>query len=251
MGDNASFISYSPVEAIGTRYEPISISRASNNKPWGVFAIVNTEQKTSTISYTQFSGGGEDTINGIYYSGMLAIHNGNGEVSYSEFRKNYGDDALNIQGGNIHVYSNLFEETFSDGIDVDFTSKEAGVEGNTFKNIGGDAIDLSWSDIIVSKNIIEGCGDKGVSVGERSNPKITENSITNCNIGVAIKDQSQAIISNNKFTQNKTALSLYQKKEIFGGGEVTLENNIFLNNNVISTVDSTSTIHSDLIPVLE
>lgn len=244
MGSGASIISYSPVEAIGTESRPISIEK-SGARPWGVFAILNTERTRSSVVNVHLSGGSEDTVNGIYFTGMLSMHNSDGEIFSSVFRESYGDDALNIKGGSVQIHDNFFTETSMDGIDGDFPLETTSVENNMFLNLGGDGMDLSWSNISISKNTVEQCADKGISIGERSYPIIIENSISNCDMGIAVKDQSKAIISSNTLSNNRVAVSLYRKKLFFGGGEAVLKDNVFTDNTETYFTDSLSKITLD------
>ena len=117
---------------------------------------------------------------------------------------------------------------------------------------------MSLSNINVSHNYIENVGDKGISVGEKSNPNIISNTIKNASIGIAVKDLSSPILIDNLFINNLIALASYKKiwRYEFGGspfvGKNYFENNllnisldhenlsigkshiIFLNNSVIT-----------------
>ena len=86
---------------------------------------------------------------------------------------------------------------------------------------GNDGPDISGSDVLIQNNIIKNSGDKGISVGERSTPKIYNNLIEGCVIGIAVKDGSRAEISDNKLIKNKTGIAAYLKKPLYViGGQV-------------------------------
>jgi len=240
MGEGTSFISYSPVIAQGNAATPIRIIRATQNKSWGTFAVVNTEREKSIIDYVEFNGGSGDSINGIVFTGMVAFHNTDVDIFNSTFQNSSGegggDDALNIKYGKALIANSIFRHTFSDGIDTDAVNKDTVIRNNTFYNIGydktagGDAIDISWSDILIENNEVNDCIDKGISVGEGSKPLIKHNLIKSCSIGVAIKDASVALIENNNFSDIKIGVSAYRKKPEFSvGGTARVFDNIFKN----------------------
>lgn len=241
LGDDASFVSYSPVMAIGTNERPIVV-QAAGDDAWGVFAVVNTETASSSFVHNKFSGGGETIINGVYFSGMLALHNADGQITDSEIRGTTGDDGVNVKSGSVVVTRNRFVENSSDGIDVDYPRPGTVVADNYFIDNKGDCIDLSWSEIPVTNNMILGCGDKGISVGERSAPTLDGNIIVGTATGIAVKDQSNTVISNTVFLDNRIAVSAYQKKNFFGGGVVTVRDSTDWGSQEQTFSDEVSTI---------
>jgi len=230
MGNRASFISYRPVIAQGEEGNPIRVQPLYDSTPWGVFAVINTESRPSVFAFVAMRYGSEDLINGIPISGMLAMHNANGEIRDSVITDAQGDDGVNIKIGSVLVSNNRFEGNYSDGIDMDFVNPETVIVNNLFMDNKGDGVDLSWSDIAVRDNVIIRSSDKGVSVGERSNPELTNNIIVDCTIGIAVKDLSHVSIIGNTLVSNRTALSAYRKKPIFGGGTAELADNVLWNN---------------------
>lgn len=230
FGPSVSLISYSPVNAIGTFSQPISINSLFPNQPWGVFATINTNQK-NTFGNVHLKGGKDATINGVYFSGMLSIHNGDLEFRSGSIQNAGADDGIHVLFGQAIIVDSLFRDNISDGIDIDFAKGESLFERNVFAATGGDAVDLSFSKITVRENTVRACGDKGVSVGEASTPLIENNTIKKCAYGIAVKDRSKAAITNNIFEENEIAIGLYRKKPHFmEGGEATISKNTFVNN---------------------
>ena len=72
-------------------------------------------------------------------------------------------------------------------------------------------------------------GDKGISVGENSQLYAVNNTLKGNLIGVQSKDRSTAILLNQTFTNNKTALHAYKKNWRYGEGGV-----IFLGKSTVS-----------------
>lgn len=240
LGSEVSIISYSPVYVRGTAGTPVRISRAQGSKEWGSLLIVNAPA-TSTVNFLVADGGSGAYINGILATGMIAFHNSDVEIADSVFRNAEDDDALNVKSSGGFIENSLFEGNSSDGIDIDYP-EDFVVRNNTFNSHGGDAIDLSFSDIVVSGNTISDCGDKGISVGERSNPNITDNTIKGCDIGIAVKDQSIAAIEANEITNNRIGISVYKKKSEFGGAIANLLENLLKGNQIDTETDDLSSI---------
>ncbi len=246
LNKDVSFVSYSPIEAISGVNYPIEVKRLDPNESWGVFAIMNTERERNKLDYVNFSGGSGAIIHGIYFTGMLAAHNSDIEISNSLFEDAGDDDALNIKGGEFVVKNSTFKNNSFDALDVDYAKGE--VVDNTFLgNIGadGDAIDFSFSEVTVRGNQIDECGDKGISVGEKTNIIIENNEVKNCLIGIAVKDSSTAKILDTSLIHNETGISLYRKKQLFGGGEASLSGVVFENNSQDIELDDLSKIFYD------
>ncbi|MFT5036453.1 MAG: parallel beta-helix repeat protein [Candidatus Azotimanducaceae bacterium] len=241
MEDEVSIVSYGAVHIFGTDSKPVSISPSSTNKKsWGTFAVVNAP--TSTVQHLIASGGSGDRIHGIAFSGMVAFHNTDVQLTDSVFESAMNDDALNVKMSAGWINNSIFKNNSSDGIDLDYAKGEFTILTNTFTKNGGDAIDLSHSNVLISENTIRECADKGISVGEVSTTRITKNTISECRIGIAVKDLSQAEISENSITDTETAISLYLKKHEFGGGSALLKSNEIEDNENDVSLDEYSDI---------
>ena len=260
MSEGVSLISYSPVTAEGTEYRPIKITGATQDTAWGVFAVLNTNTATSSLSYIIADNGGEDTINGAYISGTIALHNADGSITHTTVSDANGDDGINIKGGLVEITNSTLDNNSSDGVDLDYVHKDSIFSSNVLTNNHGDAIDISWSDLNINDNTIFTCKDKGISVGEKSHPVITKNNIINCAVGIAVKDSSVATATKNTLVGNGTAFSLYKKKPYFSGGTLTASGNTLFNNTrllftdelSISRIDengTTTSLNLDTIPL--
>ncbi len=93
-----------------------------------------------------------------------------------------------------------------------------------------DAIDLdSVETALISRNYITGCDDKGISIGRHSNGIVISNNIvTECSIGVAIKTSSNSTLYNNIIAFNDVGFSA--PNESGGGGAVNIYNSILWSN---------------------
>lgn len=242
LGEGASFVSRSPVDARGSAYAPILVRQFSPQKPFGVFGVVNTGEQKNYFSYFDIEGGFQDVINGIVLKGQMSIHNSDVEIRNSRFAGAASDDAINIVYRGALIVDSIFENNASDSIDFDFVRGE--IADSVFRNSAGgsngDAIDLSGSRVVIAGNTIDGCGDKGLSIGERSFARVRRNVVSGCAIGVAVKDSSEAFFAHNAFILNKTAIEAYQKKQIFGGGKIWMAESAVWGNGSDTAIDAKS-----------
>ena len=141
---------------------PVLIKRFNNKKPWGTFAVINSDV-TSTINYLVVDGGSGDKINGIPITGMFAFHNSDVEITSSTFINSGDDDALNIKMSAGKVENCLFQDNFSDAFDLDFAQGFFEIKNNNFEDNGGDSVDLSFSKVLIKDNEIVSSFDKGIS----------------------------------------------------------------------------------------
>jgi hypothetical protein len=72
---------------------------------------------------------------------------------------------------------------------------------------------------------------------------IYDNLIYGCASGIAVKDQSQALILFNTFADNAVAVELFQKKSMFGGSVAEVANCVFYLNRKVLVSDPQSKIH--------
>lgn len=208
-----SIASFSPVSALGTLEKPISITQAVNGSPWGVFAILDASEE-SVLRYVNAEGGGGAAIAGVSMTGMVAAHYSDVTVEHSTFRDSYGDDGLNVKNAKAHISDSLFENNHFDALDLDFTSGV--VRDSILRDNGNDGMDFSGSrDIIVANIQSLRNGDKGISVGEASAPRIINAILAHNALGIASKDDSYPLISNSILYRNGTNITLYQKKALF------------------------------------
>jgi hypothetical protein len=135
------------------------------------------------------------------------------------------EDSINIKNANIELDDVTIKNSISDGIDLDYVT---GRINNLFiKNSNGDGLDLSGSNIEVSNLNIENSGDKGISIGERSEIKISDAHIKNSSVCIAIKDGSIFEYNDNVRFKNCEYydLAIYNKKTYLENPKLTLNFN--------------------------
>jgi hypothetical protein len=130
------------------------------------------------------------------------------------------EDSLNIMNSKGSL--NLIDVTnsFSDGVDFDFSN--ISIDSISILNSKNDCIDVSGGTYKVKKIISDGCGDKGLSIGERSSFFGDNITVNNSNIGISTKDLSYTSVQIMSALSIKTCLEAIQKKQEFGGGYIDI-----------------------------
>ena len=71
---------------------------------------------------------------------------------------------------------------------------------------------------------LKNCGDKAISVGEKSKATFNSIKVQNSNIGVAAKDSSKVYIDVANMKKLGVCLSAYKKKQEFNGSFLEVKN---------------------------
>ena len=127
---------------------------------------------------------------------------------------------INVHGviDDVHIVN-----SFSDGLDLDFSKLE--IKNLNINSAKNDCLDVSSGKYEFGNINFSQCGDKGFSVGEKSNAKVNNLIIKDSSIGVASKDSSTTNINNAKnFMTSKICLSAYNKKQEFAGATLIVNN---------------------------
>ncbi|MCB0851988.1 MAG: lamin tail domain-containing protein, partial [Bacteroidetes bacterium] len=145
-------------------------------------------------------------------------------------------DLINVKYGYGRIDSCIFrgnDQVDTDAIDYD--EVENGIIRNSkmydFFGPNSDGIDLGEEsiDALIENNLISNCSDKGISVGQESRIIARNNTIVNCNLGVAVKDQSFAQVDQHTFYNTAIPMACYEKNPGIGGGMGILTNSILSN----------------------
>lgn len=220
--NNTSLYFYGKLTAKGTATSKIVFKRMIAEEPWGSIVLQGKEASESYLSYLDISGGSVALRNLIHYPGQLNIHDVDAfTLEHCYIGNNsIGDDALHIAYSQGNVQDCKFYRTAFDAIDIDIS--DVSVSNSEFFDIGNDAIDLMNSKAMIDHINVVGSGDKCISVGEASQVTIQNSQLKNCQLGIAVKDQSTAEIKNIKFSLTSgNAIALYRKNPRYSkGGEI-------------------------------
>ena len=131
------------------------------------------------------------------------------------------EDTINFINVTGNINNIEIENSFSDALDVDFSNLN-------FKNIKiinalNDCVDFSAGTYILEKLDLSNCGDKGLSIGEKSSVILKNISVNYANFGIATKDSSYLELKNANMSNLKTCVSAYNKKQEFKGGFIEID----------------------------
>lgn len=140
-----------------------------------------------------------------------------------------GDDYLNIINSKFDLKNLSFTNSYADALDIDYSQGK--IESIIFNTSKNDAIDLSNSSIELKNFKATDTGDKAISVGENSYLYGENIIIDNSFIGLAIKDQSEADLTNIEISESNIGLATYIKKQEYDSSIVKI-NKLHTNNNL-------------------
>ena len=150
------------------------------------------------------------------------------------------EDSINL----INVIGQInkidIKNSSSDGLDIDFSNVE--IDQLKISSSKNDCVDLSYGDYKLNKLFLVNCGDKALSIGEKSFLQSNEIFAENANIGIASKDSSKALLNNVNLKNLKTCVTAYNKKQEFSGGLLKIKNINCINFNKKTNIDAQSTI---------
>ena len=130
------------------------------------------------------------------------------------------EDSLNIMNSFGSIDELVIKNSFQDAIDFDFSDLK--VNMINVQNSGNDCIDTSAGKYFIKNINLDGCKDKGVSVGEESYLRVLNAEIKNSNIALVSKDFSKLIVNNAYLENNSICAAAYNKKEEFGPSYIAI-----------------------------
>ncbi len=246
--------------AAGTDENPIIFKPMQKAKEWGYFYFFNTSAKfeSSRIFEGKINSKYTDlkiinsSINikkkrlvfGVNRNPIIWTHHGAFYLENSIIDGKGTGEGINTNFSKSIVKNSTFID-LPDAIEF-ICVNEGLIENCIVKNSPDDAIDMNaCHNIIVANNTIVYNSDKGISVGKEqyghsSNILIENNKLIGNKIGVAVKDSSFALIKNNLFYNNNTAISIYRKDPLSVGGNAEISLNAFYKNSSSFNVDDFS-----------
>ena len=237
MKPHVSIVCYGPLDVRGTADAPVRIEPQRRGAPWGSFAVIRAGQP-SHVQHLYVTGGSETHLNGLYLSGELCFYSSDVHLDQCVIANAHADDGLNVKKATATIENCLFTKNSADAFDGDWV--HGTVRACVFIDNGGDGVDISGSHLLVRDCLLSGMGDKGISVGEKSDVFAFNDVIHGCAIGIASKDLSTVDARATVFHENQTAVSLYRKKQLFGGGHGQASGCLFWGNPQVISVDGES-----------
>ena len=140
------------------------------------------------------------------------------------------EDAVNL----INIKGSLnkidITNSYGDALDIDFSIVD--IDNINVSLAGNDCIDLSKGNYKLNKLNLLNCGDKALSVGEKSILQLNEINAEKTIIGISTKDSSVVTIENANIKDSEKCLEVKRKKQEFSGGILNI-NDLDCHNAVI------------------
>ena len=131
------------------------------------------------------------------------------------------EDSINIVRSKGVINSVLANNSSSDALDVDFSHLL--INNISVLNAFNDCVDFSSGNYRLGILNLKNCGDKALSVGEKSFVTLNEININNANMGIASKDSSVVNLKNANIKNLEICLSAYNKKQEYNGGFIYMD----------------------------
>ena len=132
------------------------------------------------------------------------------------------EDSVNLINVNGDIKRIRISNSFRDGLDSDFSNVQ--ISDLIIESAGNDCLDVSEGAYTLKNLILRNCGDKGLSVGEKSKVNVENIFIDKANIGIASKDSSITSIDGVSFSDTDFCFSAYKKKQEYYGGIIQASN---------------------------
>tara|TARA_X000001036_G_scaffold438960_1_gene488309 strand:+ start:1766 stop:4135 length:2370 start_codon:yes stop_codon:yes gene_type:complete len=132
------------------------------------------------------------------------------------------EDTINFINTTGSINKVSIENSFSDALDADFS--ELKINNLEISSAINDCTDFSAGQYELINLKLKNCGDKAISIGEKSNVKIKNIDIDKADIGIATKDSSVLTLHNASLKNLRTCVSAYKKKQEFNGGFIKIKN---------------------------
>lgn len=174
-------------------------------------------------------------------TGCLTFYKTEFKNTYFESSNTNCEDGINFISSKGLIGQIKVENSLYDGIDIDFSSLN--IESIEIANSLNDCLDLSYGNYALKKLSLKNCGDKGISVGEKSKANINQVKIQNSKIGIASKDSSIANVDNLEIINTKICVSAYKKKQEFSGAIIDIKNLNCRDFDIETEVDANSYIN--------
>tara|TARA_Y100000768_G_scaffold62372_1_gene42588 strand:+ start:5995 stop:8184 length:2190 start_codon:yes stop_codon:yes gene_type:complete len=116
----------------------------------------------------------------------------------------------------------FIKDARSDAIDADFSYLS--FRKIQVNNAGNDCLDVSAGEYSIDFSLMEGCIDKAISIGEKSEFFAKKIIVRNSSIAVSVKDSSKANILDIDMNDVDLCTEVKRKKQEFGGAALSVDN---------------------------
>jgi len=236
MIDSVS-IQYNNIDLkIDNKNKIISITQKHKN---GLAIFKNGELKDWKIKFNGSKSVSTErtaNLNPMNLTGCLNIYNVKLINVSFDIKNTFCEDSVNFIKSNGNIDLIEVKNSISDSIDMDFSNLL--ISKIVVSNALNDCLDLSYGNYEIKEIKVKTCGDKGVSVGEKSNVKIYDLNASQTKIAVASKDSSILSLYSAFISETPLCFAAYRKKQEFSGGKILVKDTNCDKNNFYITKDS-------------
>ena len=217
------YLKHSKTLIVNINYETKIISLKQNNPDdWILF--VNTNMDNWTIIFEGVEPNkknfNSERLNSNGLTGCINFYKSTFINSSIKVENGKCEDSLNIVNSKGMIKNIEINNAISDGLDVDFSNINFGTLSIT--KAGNDCLDVSAGKYNITKINARQCGDKGVSVGEKSIMNIEKLIVDDAFIGLSSKDLSITSVESAVQKNVKNCFEVAQKKQEFGGSKLNI-----------------------------
>ena len=196
------------------------------NRPGARAFILGGELKDTIVNFNGFKKEFKNLpnypidIRGL--TGCLSFINMNVKNIFINASGSTCEDSINLINVKGNIENINIQNSFMDGLDVDFSNLK--INRANIINSKNDCLDLSFGEYKLGEINLSNCGDKGLSVGEKSFVQLDDIKVKNSNIGIASKDSSIIKLNSATMKNLKICVAAYNKKQEFYGGFLKIKN---------------------------
>lgn len=213
--EGASIVSHAPVHFAGRRGAPFVIDSPDGR---GQGLVVLQAGGPSELTHVVFTNQ-QAARKGLWeLTGAMTFVESDVAIKDSRLSDTAAEDLINVIRGSLHMERTDVGRSRSDALDADFCTLT--IADSRFTACGNDCLDVSGTKAEIRGVTIDGAGDKGISVGERSDATVRDVTIANATTGLASKDDSTVRIDKLAISTSGTGLAAYQKKPEFSGARI-------------------------------
>ena len=154
-------------------------------------------------------------FNSFGLTGCMNFYNTSFKNVIIESAEGICEDSINIVDSIGNLKNIVVKNAYGDAIDLDFS--KLSIDNIEVDIAGNDCLDVSAGNYQLKKVKMAYCGDKGISVGEKSKMKVDETDISHSKVAISSKDYSETKIKIAKFKDVEYCYEAKQKKVEFGG----------------------------------
>jgi hypothetical protein len=224
LNKGAAIISHGQIEMTGTKKTPVVLKSTDGT---GQGLVVISADNPSKLSHVVFDNLRSVSRKNWNLTGAVTIYESKIEIDNVKFLNNHSEDHLNIIRSKFAIRNSEFKNSSGDALDVDFG--EGTISDSSFESCGNDCLDFSGSRAEIYHTTIDGAGDKGMSVGEKSFVKVADSSVSHAVVALASKDMSKALAIKLQILDSKIGFAAYQKKPEFGGAQINATQTVMTN----------------------